>query len=89
MSRFWDIYHKDAYAKARGGPTEIFHDIKPNPNHPYIASILKEKSSKRSRRTGPPPKKIKSRVRNLPKVATKHSKGASLLTRRIPGDTLS
>ena len=30
-----------------------------------------------------------SRVKNLPKSATKHSKGASLLTRRIPGSTLS
>ena len=30
-----------------------------------------------------------SRVRNLPKSATKHSKGASLLTRRISKDTLS
>ena len=30
-----------------------------------------------------------SRVKDLPKSATKHAKGASLLTRRIPGATLS
>ena len=30
-----------------------------------------------------------SRVRNLPKSATKHAKGASLLTRDIPKATLS
>ena len=33
--------------------------------------------------------KKRSRVKNLPKEATKHAKGASLLTRRIPGSTLS
>jgi hypothetical protein len=30
-----------------------------------------------------------SRVKDLPKSATKHAKGASLLTRRIPGATLT
>ena len=35
------------------------------------------------------PVKRHSRVKNLPKSATKHAKGASLLTRRIPGSTLS
>ena len=30
-----------------------------------------------------------SRVRNLPKSATKHSKGASLLTRQMPNATLT
>ena len=93
MASFWDIMHgqsvKDAYAKARGEPTRVFNDVRPNPNHPDIARNLKQKTSKRSRRTSPPPKKIKSRVRNLPKSDTKHSKGASLLTWRIPGSTLS
>ncbi len=49
-------------------------------------------SSSSPQKSRPARKKVvkkHSRVRNLPKSATKHSKGASLLTRQIPNATLS
>ena len=48
----------------------------------------KNSVSKKVARKSQPVKKH-SRVKNLPKSATKHAKGASLLTRDIPKATLS
>jgi len=58
---------------------------------PFKKEQLKKQqlSSRRKVKSAKSVVKKHSRVRNLPKVATRHSKGASLLTRRIPGDTLS
>ena len=58
---------------------------------PFKKEQLKKKqlSSRRKVKSTKSVVKKYSRVRNLPKSATKHSKGASLLTRRMPDATLS
>ena len=50
---------------------------------------LSSSSSQKSRPARKQVVKKHSRVKNLPKSATKHAKGASLLTRDIPKATLS
>ena len=50
---------------------------------------LSSSSSQKSRAARKQVVKKHSRVKDLPKSSTKYAKGASLLTRRIPGATLS
>ena len=58
---------------------------------PFKKQQLKKQqlSSRRKVKSAKSVVKKHSRVRNLPKSATKHSKGASLLTRRMPDATLT
>ena len=48
------IWEKDAFAKARGEPTQVFHNIQPNPNNPEIAAIYAEQ--KKAQAPKAPPK---------------------------------
>ena len=45
---------RDAYAKARGEPTKVFHDIQPNWGHPEMAKILA--AQKKAQAPKAPPK---------------------------------
>ena len=38
---------RDAYAKARGEPTRVFHDVQPNWGHPEIAKIFAEAAAQK------------------------------------------
>ena len=56
-----------------------------------ISDLQRMQSAANTARTGKakPVVKVQSRTRNLPKSASNYPSGASLLTRRIPGATLT
>ena len=72
---------KDAYAKARGEPTRIFHNIQPNPNHPEIAKIF---AAQKKAQTAKAPQPSVTKVEPEPAPAPQMEGRVSTVKRKTP-----
>jgi hypothetical protein len=75
MGLLTDQVWEDARAKARGEPTKIFHDVRPNPDNPEIAAIY---AAQKKAQTAKAPQKVEQ------KQAPKQAEPAPQIEGRVP-----